>query len=50
MERVSEKESTYDIFKRIELPREWLPELAEYAKKKDLLFLCSTFDKRELTF
>lgn len=45
MEMVSEKESTYDVFKRIELPREWIPELAEYAKKKDLLFLCSTFDK-----
>lgn len=45
MERVSEKESTYDIFKRIELPREWLPELAECAKKRDIIFLCSTFDE-----
>jgi len=45
MERVSEKESTYGIFKRIELPREWLSGLAEYAKKRDLIFLCSTFDE-----
>jgi len=45
MEKVSEKESTYDIFKRIELPREWPPELAEYARKRDLIFLCSAFDE-----
>lgn len=45
MERVSEKESTYDIFKRIELPRKWLAELAEYTSKRDLTFLCSAFDE-----
>jgi len=45
MEKVSKGESTYDIFKRIELPRKWLPELASYANKKGLLFLASPFDE-----
>lgn len=44
MEKVSE-ESMYEIFKRIELPREWHSELAEYANKKGLIFLSSPFDK-----
>lgn len=45
MEKVSEKESVYEIFKRIELPREWHRELAEYASKKGLIFLSSPFDE-----
>jgi len=39
------EKTMYDIFKKIELPREWLPELVEYANKRDLIFLSSTFDK-----
>jgi N-acetylneuraminate synthase/N,N'-diacetyllegionaminate synthase len=35
----------YEIFKRIELPREWHCELAEYAGKKGLIFLSSPFDE-----
>lgn len=45
MEKVSEKESVYEIFKRIELPREWHRELVEYASKKGLIFLSSPFDE-----
>lgn len=45
MEKVSKEESTYEIFKRIELPREWHRELAEYAWKKGLIFLSSPFDE-----
>ena len=45
MKKVSEEESTYEIFKRIELPREWHSELAEYAGKKGLIFLSSPFDE-----
>jgi len=44
MEKVSE-ESVYEIFKRIELPRGWHSELAEYAGKKGLIFLSSPFDE-----
>lgn len=43
--KVSEKESVYEIFKRIELPREWHHELAEYANKKGLILLSSPFDE-----
>jgi N-acetylneuraminate synthase/N,N'-diacetyllegionaminate synthase len=45
MEKVSEKESVYEIFKRIELPREWHQELMEYADKRGLIFLSSPFDE-----
>ena len=45
MEKASEKESVYEIFKRIELPHEWHHELAEYAIKKGLIFLSSPFDE-----
>ncbi|MFB0500164.1 MAG: N-acetylneuraminate synthase [Candidatus Hadarchaeaceae archaeon] len=45
MKKVSKKESVYEIFKRIELPREWHRELAMYAGKKDLIFLSSPFDE-----
>lgn len=45
MKKVSEKESVYEIFKRVELPREWHRELAEYAREKGLIFLSSPFDE-----
>lgn len=45
MERVSEKESVYEIFKRLELPREWHGKLAKYASKNNIIFLSSPFDK-----
>jgi N-acetylneuraminate synthase len=45
MEKVGMKGTVYDIFKKIELPREWLPELARYADREGLIFLSSTFDK-----
>jgi N-acetylneuraminate synthase/N,N'-diacetyllegionaminate synthase len=35
----------HEIFKRIELPREWHRELAEYARKRGLIFLSSPFDE-----
>jgi N-acetylneuraminate synthase/N,N'-diacetyllegionaminate synthase len=38
----------YEIFKRIELPREWHCELAEYAGKKGLIFLSSPFDEESV--
>ena len=36
--------STYDILKDIEIPREWLGELAEYCRKKGIIFLATPFD------
>jgi len=39
-----ESEQPYDVVKRVELPREWQPELAEYAREQGLLFLSTPFD------
>ena len=34
----------FDLIKEIETPRTWLPELADYCEKKDILFFASPFD------
>jgi len=39
-----EEEPPYDVVKRCELPRSWLPELAAYACKRGLVFLATPFD------
>ncbi len=39
-----EEEPPYDVVKRCELPRSWLPELAAYACKRGLVFLATSFD------
>ena len=43
-----EEESQYTMIKKLELAEEDFKELAEYAKKKDLLFLSSPFDKESV--
>lgn len=35
----------FDIIKSMEMPYEWLPELADYAKSRNLIFLSSVFDE-----
>lgn len=35
----------YDIVAELELPYEWLPELAAYCKEKEVLLLASVFDE-----
>lgn len=37
-------QTAYDLIKNVELPRVWQPKLAEYAKKKGILFLSTPFD------
>ena len=37
-------ENTYELIKSLETPREWVKELAEYCKEKDVDFLASAFD------
>jgi len=34
-----------DLYKENELPREWLPELADYAREKGIVFLATPFDE-----
>lgn len=38
--------STHDLLKSIELPREWHSELADYCRRKDVVFFSSPFDLR----
>ncbi|MFX0096374.1 MAG: N-acetylneuraminate synthase family protein [Candidatus Hodarchaeota archaeon] len=37
-------QNVYELIKSIETPREWIKELAEYCKKRDVGFLASAFD------
>jgi len=34
-----------DLYRANELPRDWLPELASYAKEKNIIFLATPFDE-----
>ncbi len=40
--------STYDILQEIEMPPEWLAELAEYSRNKGVIFLASPFDREAI--
>jgi N-acetylneuraminate synthase/N,N'-diacetyllegionaminate synthase len=42
---VSKDQSMHDIFKKLEMPREWLPELMAYCKQNDIMFLSTPFDE-----
>lgn len=39
-------ESLWDVIKRIEMPREWHPKLADYCAKKNIIFMSTPFDLR----
>lgn len=39
-----ENETPYELIKRLEMPREWHKELADYSKKKGVIFLSTPFD------
>ena len=41
---LKEKESLYDLIKRIEMPRRWIKILTEYCQKKKIIFLATPFD------
>lgn len=41
---VTVKESMYEMFKRLELPESWHPELRDYARSRGVEFLSSTAD------
>ena len=38
------KETVWDLIKRIEMPRRWIKILAEYCQKKKIIFLATPFD------
>jgi N-acetylneuraminate synthase len=39
-----ENESVWELLKRIEMPREWHKDLADYCKEKEIIFLSTPFD------
>ncbi|MDD2997581.1 MAG: N-acetylneuraminate synthase [Candidatus Riflebacteria bacterium] len=41
---VKDNESLWDLIKRIETPREWLPELMAYCRSRNIIFLATPFD------
>jgi N-acetylneuraminate synthase/N,N'-diacetyllegionaminate synthase len=43
-ERLSADKKTQEILKNLEFRRDWLNELNEYAKRKDIMFLATPFD------
>jgi len=43
-EKYGDEKTMNDLFRELELPREWLPELADYARQAGLDFLCTPFD------
>ena len=40
--------SIYDIISEMEMPYEWLPELAASCQEKSVIFLCSVFDEESV--
>lgn len=40
-----ESDKPFDVIKRLEMPREWIPVLAGYSKEKGLIFLSTPFDR-----
>ncbi len=38
--------SIFDIIQEMELPGDWLPDLAEHCRKKKIVFLCTPFDEK----
>jgi len=45
LDNITAGQSTYDLIKSIELPREWQAELADYSGRKGIMFLSTPFDK-----
>jgi N-acetylneuraminate synthase len=41
---VKDKESLYDLIKKIEIPRQWHKDLMAYCKKKNIIFMSTPFD------
>jgi len=44
-EKYGDEKTMNDLFRELELPRGWLPELSGYARQAGLDFLCTPFDE-----
>lgn len=45
---LKESRPIYDIIREMEMPYEWLPELAAYCKERGILFMASAFDEESV--
>ena len=45
---LKEARSIYDIIREMEMPYDWLPELAAHCKKKRIFFMASAFDEESV--
>lgn len=48
LEELSAGKSIYEVIKENELPREWMEELAEYSRDKDIIFFATPFDREAI--
>jgi N-acetylneuraminate synthase len=46
VEYLDDDRSIYDIIESMEMPYEWIPELHEYCRERDVQFLSTPFDER----
>lgn len=46
VEYLDDDRSIYDIIESMEMPYEWIPELYEYCRERDIYFMSTPFDER----
>jgi N,N'-diacetyllegionaminate synthase len=46
VEYLDDDRSIYDIIESMEMPYEWIPELHEYCRERDIYFMSTPFDER----
>ena len=46
VEYLDDDRSIYDIIESMEMPFEWIPELHEYCRERDIYFMSTPFDER----
>ena len=46
VEYLDDERTTYEIIESMEMPYEWIPELHEYCRERDVYFMSTPFDER----
>jgi len=46
VEYLDDNRSIYDIIESMEMPYEWIPELHDYCRERDIFFMSTPFDER----
>lgn len=48
VEHVDDERSIYEVVESMEMPYEWIPELYEYCRDRDVFFMSTPFDERSI--